>query len=154
MTFDIWWLWLLLLWTNPFILFEVVSILGTVLPPGYSLWLFSYKHFLWCRWDARLWHACYLFHNLSLLCYCISINKLLACIRDFTIFVTGLMIIKHFSTELSLLYYTRVHNVCEYIQKYSLACPWLFSWLDFAHGEERCDDSPGTYAMMIAASRR
>ena len=45
MTCDIWWLWLLLLWTNPFILFEVLSIPGTILPPGYSLWLFSYKPF-------------------------------------------------------------------------------------------------------------
>ena len=53
-----------------------------------------------------------------------------------------------------LIYYTRVLNVCEYIQTYSLACPWLLSWPDFSHGEERCDDSPGTYAMMIAASRR
>ena len=25
---------------------------------------------------------------------------------------------------------------------------------DFLRGEERCDDSPGTYAMMIAALRR
>jgi hypothetical protein len=22
-----------------------------------------------------------------------------------------------------------VHDVCEYIPKYSLACPWLFTWL-------------------------
>jgi hypothetical protein len=29
-----------------------------VLPPGYSLWLFSYKPFLWCRSNARLRHAC------------------------------------------------------------------------------------------------
>ncbi len=27
-----------------------------VLPPGYSLWLFSYKPFMWCRPDARLRH--------------------------------------------------------------------------------------------------
>ena len=57
MTCDLWWLWLLLLWTNPFILFEVLSIPGTVLPPGYSLWLFSYKPFMWCRSYAWLWHA-------------------------------------------------------------------------------------------------
>ena len=28
------------------------------------------------------------------------------------------------------IYYTRVLNVCEYIQTYSLACPWLLSWPD------------------------
>ena len=27
-----------------------------VLPPGYSLWLFFYKPFMWCRPDARLRH--------------------------------------------------------------------------------------------------
>ena len=43
-----------------------------------------------------------------------------------------------------LLYYARVLNVCEYIQKYSLACPWLLSWPDYLLGEERCDDIPGT----------
>ena len=32
-----------------------------VLPPGYSLCLFFYKPFMWCRSDARLRHACYLF---------------------------------------------------------------------------------------------
>ena len=52
------------------------------------------------------------------------------------------------------IYYTRVLNVCEYIQTYSLACPWLLSWPNFLHGEERCDDSPGTHAKVIAASRR
>ena len=40
------------------------------------------------------------------------------------------------------IYYTRVLNVCEYIQTYSLACPWLLSWPDFLLGEEPCDDSP------------
>ena len=30
-----------------------------------------------------------------------------------------------------MIYYTRVLNVCEYIQTYSLACPWLLSWPDF-----------------------
>ena len=29
-----------------------------------------------------------------------------------------------------MIYYTRVLNVCEYIQTYSLACPWLLSWPD------------------------
>ena len=33
-----------------------MSIPGTVLPPGYSLWLFSYKPFMWCCSDARLRH--------------------------------------------------------------------------------------------------
>ena len=39
------------------LLLELWSIPGTVLPPGYSLWLFSYKPFMWCRSDARLRHA-------------------------------------------------------------------------------------------------
>ena len=50
--------------------------------------------------------------------------------------------------------FTRVLNACEYIQTYSLACPWLLSWPDFLRGEERCDDSPGTHVKVIAASRR
>ena len=41
-----------------------------------------------------------------------------------------------------LLYYACFHNVCEYIQKYSLACPWLLAWPDFLLEEERIDDSP------------
>ena len=53
-----------------------------------------------------------------------------------------------------LLYYTRVLDVREYIQTYSLACPWLLSWPDFLRGEERYDDSPGTHVKVIAASRR
>ena len=28
-----------------------------------------------------------------------------------------------------------VLNVCEYIQKYSLACPWLFTWPDLEEDE-------------------
>ena len=35
-----------------------------------------------------------------------------------------------------LLYYTRVHNACEYIQTYSLACPWLLSWPDSLLGDQ------------------
>ena len=36
-----------------------------------------------------------------------------------------------FGTWLPLIYFTRVLDVCEYIQTYSLACPWLLSWPDF-----------------------
>ena len=42
------------------------SISGMVLPPGYSLWLFLLKPFMWCHSDARLWHACYLFRYIFL----------------------------------------------------------------------------------------
>ena len=35
-----------------------------------------------------------------------------------------------------LIYYTRVLDVCEYIQTYSLACPWLLSWPEFSCVEE------------------
>ena len=38
--------------------------------------------------------------------------------------------------------FTRVLNVCEYIQTYSLACPWLLSWPDSLLGDKHCDDSP------------
>ena len=38
------------------ILLLLSSISGMVLPPGYSLWLFILKPFVWCRSDARLWH--------------------------------------------------------------------------------------------------
>ena len=74
--------------------------------------------------------------------------------RASQIFVTNVMIMNISEHDYPLLYYTRVLNVCEYIQTYSLACPWLLSWPDFLRGEERYDDSPGTYAMTIAASRR
>ena len=42
-----------------------------------------------------------------------------------------LIIINVSEYDYLLLYYTRVLNVCEYIQTYSLACPWLLSWPDF-----------------------
>ena len=48
--------------------------------------------------------------------FLLHINNLLACIRDF-IFMTDVVIIECFSEhDYRLLYYTRVHNVCEYIQ--------------------------------------
>ena len=28
-----------------------------------------------------------------------------------------------------------VHNICEYIPMYSLACPWLFTWPDLEEDE-------------------
>ena len=51
---------------------------------------------------------------LLLICYCIFINNLLTCIRDLFTFRDWHHEHKYFGT--SLLYYTRVHNVCEYIQ--------------------------------------
>ena len=43
---------------------------------------------------------------------------------------------------------------CEYIQTYSLACPWLLSWPDFSLGDEPRGDNLGAYVLTIAASRR
>ena len=55
-----------------------------------------------------------------------------ACITDFFCLLHGRLIIINVSEyDYLLLYYTRVLNVCEYIQTYSLACPWLLSWPDF-----------------------
>ena len=42
-----------------------------------------------------------------------------------------LIIINVSEYDYLLLYYAHVLNVCEYIQTYSLACPWLLSWPDF-----------------------
>ena len=50
-----------------------------------------------------------------------------------------------------LIYYTRVLNVCEYIQTYSLACPWLLSWPDSLLGVKRRGDNPGTYAVDVCS---
>ena len=91
---------------------------------------------------------------LFLLPYCMLIFYLLASIMDFIYFATDVVIISISEHDYLLLYYTRVHDVCEYMQTYSLACPWLLSWPDSLRGGERHDDSPGTYAMMIVASRR
>ena len=52
------------------------------------------------------------------------------------------------------IYYTRVLNVCEYIQTYSLACPWLLSWPDSSLGDKHRGDNLGTYVLTFAASRR
>ena len=41
-----------------------------------------------------------------------------------------------------MIYYTRVLNVCEYIQTYSLACPWLLSWPDSLRGDKHRGDKP------------
>ena len=130
-----------------------------------------YKPFTWHRTDARLRHVCYLFHLWALsvasprrpteasyfysliALFMFYMNNLLTCIMDFILWLMlwSWNISEH---DYHSLYYTCVHNLCECIQKYSLACPWLLSWPDFLHGEERCDDSPGAYAKMIANSRR
>ena len=43
-----------------------------------------------------------------------------------------------------LLYYACFHDVCEYIQTYSLACPWLLSWPDFLLGKVHFGNDSGT----------
>ena len=50
-----------------------------------------------------------------------------------------------------LLYYTRVQYVCEYIQLYSLACPWLLSWPDSLLGVKHRGDNLGTYAVDVCS---
>ena len=58
----------------------------------------------------------------------------------FVYFVTGVW--SHNNPEYVLIYYPHVLNVCEYIQTYSLACPWLLSWLDSLRGDKHCGDKP------------
>ena len=86
---------------------------------------------------------------LFLLPYCIFIFYPHACIMDFVYFVTDVMIIKYFGA--CLIYYTRVLNVCEYIQTYSLACPWLLSWPDSLLGVKHRGDNLGTYAVDVCS---
>ena len=69
-------------------------------------------------------------------------------------FVADVVIIIISEHDYPLLYYTRVLNVCEYIQTYSLACPWLLSWPDSLLGDKHRGDNLGTYALTFAASRR
>ena len=197
MTCDLWWLWWLLLWTNHLHYFNYWVSLGRFYLLDIHCDYLFYKPFMWCRWDARLWHCLLFIDFISPLCgvaqtpdcgmfvillykpfmwrrsdarlrhalyyypFKVSLqtpdrcifNFLLTCIVSFNLGLTkwSWIILVH---DYHLLCYTCFHDVCEYIQKYSLACPWLLSWPDFVQGEERCEDSPGTYAMMIAASRR
>ena len=119
---------------------------------------FPYKPFMWCRSNARLWHALYILipsrrhfrHSISLsylypliVHFLFMMNDLLACIMNFISWLIkwSWIISVH---VYHLLYYTCFHDVCEYIQKYSLACPWLLSWPDFLLGEVHYDDDPGT----------
>ena len=90
---------------------------------------------------------------LLVICYCISINNLLTCIRDLFTVVTDVMSIKIiFST--SLLYYSCVHNVCEYIQSTHWLVPgYCLGQISCAKRSDR-EDSPGTHVMVIAAPRR
>ena len=63
-------------------------------------------------------------------------NDLLVCIVKLLNFCDRLSDRKLFSVrDYHLPYYTYFHDVCEYIQKYSLACPWLLSWPDMDEGD-------------------
>ena len=106
---------------------------------------------MWCRSDARLRPdlSYYPFEEsfqtldqciLFLLPYCMFIFYLHACITVFVYFVTDVVFIKYFGA--CLIYCTRVLNVCEYIQMYSLACPWLLSWPDSLLGDKHLGDKP------------
>ena len=54
-----------------------------------------------------------------------------ACIPYLCLLHGRFIIINVSEYDYRLSYYTLVLNVCEYIQTYSLACPWLLSWPDF-----------------------
>ena len=146
-----------------------------VLPPGYSLWLFFYKPFMWCRSDARLRHYyfcvfCSRSHSdtrlapvllflhfpleesfrhsfgTSIIISALSARGVIQTLVWHPVFYFGIFLsicVHHgfsyiFVTDVwssiksgvCWIYYTRVLNVCEYIQTYSLACPWLLSWPD------------------------
>ena len=89
----------------------------------------TYKPFMWCRSDARLWHALYYYPLeaslqtpdrciLLLLHHCIFmlyINNLLACTMDFILWLM-LWLWNISEHDYHSLCYTCVHNVCEYIQ--------------------------------------
>ena len=114
-----------------------------------------YKPFMWCRSDAQLRH-CEFICNLSrshfrhsvsafyfLLPYYMFIFYLHACISDFRSFRDRRYDHKIFRSLITSCYiFTRVLNVCEYIQTYSLACPWLLSWPDIAHGDSIATTAP------------
>ena len=68
--------------------------------------------------------------------------------------MADVLIINVSEYDYHLLYYTRVLNVCEYIQTYSLACPWLLSLSDSLLGDKHHGDNLGTYVLTFAASRR
>ena len=63
-------------------------------------------------------------------------NDLLVCVVKLLNFCDRLSDHKLFSVhDYHLPYYTCFHIVCEYIQTYSLACPWLLSWPDVDEGD-------------------
>ena len=120
-------------------------------------YLYVWLHLLICS-HASCLHLLYLMFELS--CeYFHSTHPRTACsyylcMRAMQTFVADVVIIIISEQECPLLYYTRVLNVCEYIQTYSLACPWLLSWPDSLLGDKHRDDGPGTCAATIAALRR
>ena len=63
------------------------------------------------------------------------------CIMIFRIFHDRRVIIQLIWSMFDI-HYTRVLNVCEYIQTYSLACPWLLSWPDSLRGDKHRGDKP------------
>ena len=140
---------------------------------------FCYKPFMWCRPDARLWHYCSafsargVFQTLVWHLYYYSAFSARGVIQTlvwhpvsyFGIFLTicvhlGFSYISWQACDHLIIrsmfdiYYTRVLNVCEYIQTYSLACPWLLSWPDFLHEDKNRGDNLGAFLLAIAASRR
>ena len=96
-------------------------------------YLYVWLHLLICS-HASCLHMLYLMSELS--CeYFHSTHPRTACsyylcMRVTQTFVADVVIIIISEHDCPLLYYTRVLNVCEYIQTYSLACPWLLSWPD------------------------
>ena len=133
------------------------------LPPDFSFVFpciiisMSELHLLICP-HASCLHLLYLMFELS--CeYFHSTHPRTACsyylcMRATQTFVADVVIIIISEQDCPLLYYTRVLNVCEYIQTYSLACPWLLSRPDSLLGDKHRGDNLGAYALTFAISRR
>ena len=86
--------------------------------------------------------------------YCVFIFYLLASIMDFVYFVTAVVVMKYFGAWLPLVilypcsWCLRVHSNILTGLSLAIVLARFLAWRD------HCDDSPGTYAIVIAASRR
>ena len=51
-------------WIFIVIIYFISPLCGVAETPDYAMLVIYllYKPFLWCRWDARLWHACYFYY--------------------------------------------------------------------------------------------
>ena len=134
--------------------FSVMSPLCGVAPTpdcGINILAFSSRGVI----QTLVWHRHYYSCSSSrgviqTLAQCISVTSVLhvhfsLCTRAspyFCLLHGRLIIINVSEYDYLLLYYTRVLNVCEYIQTYSLACPWLLSWPDSLRGQRVTTTAP------------